>query len=42
MQVAFDIGTINIQNQDVVKFIQNKSLEEVKALFLNFLTKEVV
>jgi len=41
MQVAFDIGTINIQNKEVVKFIQNKSIEEVKALFLNFLSKEV-
>ena len=41
MQVALDIGTINIQNQDIVKFIQNKSIEEIKALFLNFLSKEV-
>jgi len=41
MQVALNIGTINIQNQDVAKFIQNKSIEEIKTLFLNFLTKEV-
>jgi len=41
MQIALNIGTINIQNQDVAKFIQNKSIEEIKALFLNFLTKEV-
>jgi uncharacterized protein YehS (DUF1456 family) len=41
MQIALDIGTINIQNQDIAKFIQNKSIEEIKALFLNFLTKEI-
>jgi len=41
MQVALNIGTINIQNQDIAKFIQNKSIEEIKALFLNFLSKEV-
>jgi len=41
MQLALDLGTINIQNQEIVKFIQNKSIEEIKALFLNLLTKEV-
>ena len=41
MQLALDIGTINIQNQEIVKFIQDKSHEEIKALFLNLLTKEV-
>ncbi len=41
MQIALNIGTINIQNQEIANFIQNKSIEEIKALFLNFLTKEV-
>jgi len=41
MQLALDLGTINIQNQEIVKFIQHKSIEEIKALFLNLLTKEV-
>lgn len=41
MQVVLNIGTINIQDQNIAKFIQNKSIEEIKALFLNFLTKEV-
>lgn len=41
MQVALNIGTINIQNSDIAKFLQNKSIEEIKALFLSFLTKEV-
>lgn len=40
MQMSLDIGTIDIQNSDVAKFIQNKSVEEIKALFLNLLTKE--
>jgi hypothetical protein len=41
MQLALDLGTINIQNQEIVKFIQHKSIEEIKAPFLNLLTKEV-
>ena len=41
MQVALNIGTIDIQNREIAKFIQNKSIEEIKSLFLNFLTKEV-
>jgi len=40
MQIALNIGTIDIEDQNIVKFIQNKSIEEIKALFLNFLTKE--
>ena len=40
MQVALNIGTINIQNQEIAKFIQNKSIEEIKALFIDFLKKE--
>ena len=41
MQIALNIGTIDIQNREIAKFIQNKSIEEIKSLFLNFLTKEV-
>jgi len=41
MQMALNIGTINIQDQKIANFIQNKSIDEIKALFLNFLTKEV-
>jgi len=40
MQIALNIGTIDIEDQNIVKFIQNKSIEEIKALFLNFLIKE--
>ncbi len=38
MQIALNI---NIQDQKIANFIQNKSLDEIKTLFLNFLTKEV-
>jgi len=41
MPIALDMGVINIQNQDIAKFIQNKSIDEIKILFLNFLTKEI-
>jgi len=41
MQLALDIGTINIQNQEVVKFIQNKSIDEIKKMFTDFLNNQV-
>jgi hypothetical protein len=41
MQVALDIGTINIQNQEVAKFIQNKSIDEIKNMFTDFLNNQV-
>jgi len=37
MQLALDIGTINIQNHEVAKFIQNKSIDEIKKMFTDFL-----
>lgn len=41
MQLALDIGTINIQNQEVAKFIQNKSIDEIKKMFTDFLNNQV-
>jgi hypothetical protein len=41
MQLSLDIGTINIQNQEVVKFIQNKSIDEIKKMFTDFLNNQV-
>ena len=41
MQVALDMGTINIDNKEVANFIQNKSTDELKILFVNFLTKQL-
>ena len=41
MQLALDIGTINIQNQEVAKFIQNKSIDEIKSMITDFLNNQV-
>jgi len=41
MQLSLDIGTINIQNQEVAKFIQNKSIDEIKKMFTDFLNNQV-
>lgn len=40
MQLALDIGTINIQNQEVAKFIQNKSIDEIKNMITDFLNTQ--
>ena len=40
MQIALNIDTAHIQNQEVLKFIQNKSIDELKSLFLQFLAKQ--
>ncbi len=41
MQVALNIGTININDQEVARFIQNKNVDEIKALFVNFLKNQI-
>ena len=41
MQLALNIGTINIQNQEVAKFIQNKSIDEIKSMITDFLNNQV-
>ncbi len=41
MQIALDIGTIDIQNKEVAKFIQNKSMDELKKMFTDFLNTQV-
>lgn len=41
MQVALDMGTINIDNREVANFIQNKSVDELKIIFINLLTKQL-
>ena len=41
MQMALDMGTINIYNKEVANFIENRTIDELKSLFINFLTKEV-
>jgi hypothetical protein len=34
MQVALNIGTINIHDKEVAKFIQNKSIDEIKSMIV--------
>ena len=41
MPIALDVGTITIQNQDIARFVQNKSIDEIRMLFVNFLSREV-
>ena len=42
MKIALEnMGTIDIQNQEIVKFIQNKSIDEMRALFLQFFAKQI-
>jgi len=41
MQVALNLGTINITNQEVVKFIQNRSIDEIKNMITDFLNNQV-
>jgi len=41
MQVALNLGTININDQEVAKFIQNKNIDEIKTLFINFLKNQI-
>lgn len=41
MRVALDMGTINIDNKEVAHFIENKSADELKILFINFLIKQL-
>ena len=41
MQVVLNLGTININDQEVARFIQNKNVDEIKALFVNFLKNQI-
>ena len=40
MQVTLNLGTINITNQEVAKFIQNKSMDEIKRMITDFLNNQ--
>ena len=42
MQVALNLGTININDQEVARFIQNKNIDEIKVLFVNFLKNQII
>ena len=41
MQVALNLGTININDQEVAKFIQNKSIDEIKNMIVELLKSQI-
>ena len=41
MQIALNLGTININDQEVAKFIQNKSIDEIKSMIVDFLKSQI-
>ena len=41
MPYSLNIGTVDIQDQEVAQFIQNKSIDEIKKMFTDFLTHQV-
>ena len=38
MAIAIDLGSVTIDNPKISRFVQGKSTEELKVLFLNFLS----
>ena len=41
MQVSLNLGTININDQEVAKFIQNKSIDEIKSMIVELLKSQI-
>ena len=41
MQVSLNFGTANVNDQEVAMFIQNKNIDEMKVLFLNFIKNQI-
>jgi len=41
MQVALNLGTININDKEVAKFIQNKSIDEIKSMIVELLKSKI-
>jgi hypothetical protein len=41
MQVALNLGTININDKEVAKFIQNKSIDEIKSMIVELLKSQI-
>ncbi len=41
MQIALNLGIINISDQEVAKFIQNKSIDEIRSIIIELLKKQV-
>ena len=40
MQVSLNLGTININDQEVAKFIQDRSIDEIKSMITDFLNNQ--
>jgi len=41
MPLILNIGTININDQEVANFIQNKNIDEIKSIFVELLKKQI-
>ena len=41
MQISLNLGTIDITDIEVANFIQNKSIDEIKTLFVNLLKNQI-
>lgn len=42
MQLSLNLGTINIADEEVAKFIKSKSLDEIKTLFVTLLKNQIL
>jgi hypothetical protein len=41
MQISLNLGTIDITDIEVANFVQNRSIDEIKALFVNLLKNQI-
>ena len=41
IQISLNIGTIYIEDPEVIKFIQSKSIDEIKKMFIDYLSEQV-
>ncbi|MBU1668933.1 hypothetical protein KKC13_10990 [bacterium] len=41
MQVSLNLGTIDINDKEVANFIQNRSVDEIKSMLVDFLKNQV-
>ncbi len=38
MQITFDLNPVDIQNEEIVKLVQSRKIDELKSLFVQFLS----
>jgi len=41
MPISLNLGTIDIENKEVANFIQNKSIDEIKSMIVDFISHQV-